>query len=408
VVGKFRYTAVDTAGKRTSGLIEAASAAAAADTLQRRHYLVLRADEVGKHDWLNELFEADLSFRRALPKAAVAHFTRELSVMLQAGQDVDHALRFLIDTSENKRAGEIMQAIRDQVRGGKSLAAALGEHPLVFSRLYISLVRAGEAGGQLADALAHLADLLERELRLAASIQSALIYPVLLLIASIGTIVLLLTYVLPSFTPIFVQAGAQLPTPTRILIAIGDFVRSYGGLILVGLLVAFLAAHRALRQPQVAMAVARSMIKVPVVGTLIRRVEAARLTRVLGTLLRNGVGLVVALGIARDVLGNLVASKAVGDAVTKVRSGERLAGSLAEGRFFPSQTIHLVQLGEETGRLSDMTLRAADIHDAQVQQSVQRLLSLLVPVVTIIMGLIVAGIVGSLLLAMLSLNDLAL
>src|SRR5262245_7535430 len=250
-VAKFRYTAVDTAGKRTSGVMEGPSAAAVADTLQRRHYLVLRADEVGKHDWLVELFQADLSFRRSLSKTLVAQFTRELSVMLQAGQDVDHALRFLVETTDNARARQILQAIRDDVRGGKSLAAALTEHPLVFSRLYISLVRAGEAGGHLAEALSHIADLLERELRLAASIQSALIYPSLLLIASLGTIVLLLTYVLPSFTPIFAQAGAQLPTPTRILIAVGDVVRSYGSLILIAILLAALVAHRAMQQAPV-------------------------------------------------------------------------------------------------------------------------------------------------------------
>ncbi len=405
---KFRYTAVDTTGKRTSGLIEAASAAAAADTLQRRHYLVLRADEVGKHDWVLEFLKADMSFRRSLSKTIVAHFTRELSVMLQAGQDVDHALRFLIETNENRRAREVLQTIRDQVRGGKSLAAAMTEHPLVFSRLYVSLVRSGEAGGQLAGALAHLADLLDGEIRLAASVQSALIYPMLLVIASVGTIVLLLTYVLPRFTPIFSQAGAELPTATRVLIGIGDFIRDYGSVILIGILGAFLVGSRALRETHIATAVAHALLKLPIIGSLIRRVEAARFTRTLGTLLHNGVGLVTALGIARDVLGNVIAVKAVSDAVIKVRAGDRLASALAQGGFFPLQTIHLLQLGEETGKLSDMLLRAAQIHDGQVHQTVQRLLSLLVPFVTILMGLVVAGIIGSLLVAMLSLNDLAL
>ena len=405
---KFRYTAVDTTGKRTSGLIEAASAAAAADTLQRRHYLVLRANEVSKHDWLLELLQADLRFRSGLPKTMVAQFARELSVMLRAGQDVDHALRFLIETTENRRARELFQSVRDQVRGGKSLAAAMAEHPSVFSRLSVSLVRAGEAGGQLAGALAHLADLLEGEIRLSASIQSAMMYPTLLLLASVGTIVLLLTYVLPRFTPIFAQAGAELPTATRILIGVGDFVRDYGIAMLIGILSALLVGSRALRETRVATAAAGALLKLPLIGLLIRRVEAARLTRTLGTLLHNGVGLVAALGIARDVLRNVIAIKAVGDSVVKVRAGDRLASALALGGFFPLQTIHLLQLGEETGKLSDMLLRAAEIHDGQVQQTVQRLLSLLVPFVTILMGLVVAGIVGSLLVAMLSLNDLAL
>ena len=405
---KFRYTALDRGGKRTNGVIEAAGAAAVADTLQRQHYLVLRADEVGKGGALLEFLQSDIGLRRGLSKAAIAHFTRELSVMLKAGQDIDHALRFLVETNEDKRAQGILQAVRDRVRGGSSLAASLAEHPQVFSRLYISLVRAGESGGQLADSLAHLADLLEREAKLAASIQSALIYPSLLVLASLGTIVLLLTYVLPRFTPIFAQAGAQLPTATRILIGIGDFLSDYGLLLVIVLLAGALLAYRALREERVALAVERFVLGLPIVGMLIRRVEAAHLTRTLGTLLRNGVGLVAALGIARDVLGNITAAKIVDRAVSKVRAGERLASALNEGGFFPVQTVHLVQLGEETGKLSEMALRAAEIHDTQIQQTIQRLLSLLVPIVTIVMGLVVAGIVGSLLLAMLSLNDLAL
>jgi general secretion pathway protein F len=269
-------------------------------------------------------------------------------------------------------------------------------------------VRAGEAGGRLAESLAHLADLLEREARLAATIQSALTYPILLIVASLGTIVLLLTYVLPQFTPIFAQAGAQLPTPTRVLIGIGDFFRDEGGVMLILCLALFLVAYRALREPPVRMAAERALLIVPVVGTLIRRTEAARLARTLGTLLRNGVGLVPALGIARDVLGNLTAAKLVERAMSEVKAGARLASALSSGAFFPVQTIHLVQLGEETGKLAEMALRAAEIHDEQVQQTVSRMVALLVPIITIVMGLVVAGIVGSLLVAMLSLNDLAL
>jgi general secretion pathway protein F len=405
---KFRYTAIDAAGKRINGVLDAANVVMIADRLHGQSQLLLRVDEVGKRGRVWELLQCEISIQRSLTKAAVTQFTRDLSVMLQAGQDIDHALRFLVETSENKRARQLLQVLRDQVRAGKSLASGLAEHPSVFSRLYVSLVCAGEAGGKLADSLAHLADLLERERRLVATIQSALTYPILLAIASIGTIVLLLTYVLPQFTPIFAQAGAQLPTATRILIGVGDIVRAHGGWILVGLLCVGLVTHRALSQPNARLAVEGVLHRLPIAGLLIRRVQAARFDRTLGTLLRNGVGLVAALGIGRDVLGNLTAVRIVDRAVGKVKAGERLAVALADDCFFPAQTIHLLQIGEETGKLADMALRAADIHDEQVHHSVQRLVSLLVPIVTIVMGLVVAGIVGSLLLAMLSLNDLAL
>jgi general secretion pathway protein F len=403
----FRYTAIDMAGKRLSGTMEAASVPAVADHLHGRHHLLLRADEVGKGGRIAELLHMDLRFSRGLPKAAIAQFTRELAVMLEAGQDIDRALRFLAETSGSNTEQKIFESLRDQVRGGKSFAASLAEHPSVFSRLYVSLVRAGEAGGQLAPGLSHLATLLERESKLNASIQSALIYPALLVVAAVGTIGLLLTYVLPQFTPIFAQAGAKLPVQTRFLIATGDLVRNDGLWILLGLLIFGLGAYRSLQTSQVRLAVERMTLRLPIIGLLVRRIQAARLTRTLGTLLCNGVNLVTALGIGHDVLGNLTAAAIVDRAASKVRAGGRLAPALAEGQFFPVQTVQLLQLGEETGRLGEMALRVADIHDEQVFQMVQRLVALLVPVITIIMGIIVAGIVGSLLVAMLSLNDLA-
>ncbi len=403
----FRYTGVDMAGKRLNGTIEAVNAYAVADYLHGRHCILLRADEVGKAGSLSALLNADLGFKRGLPQTAVAQFTRELAVMLEAGQDIDRALRFLVETSDSKAARRIMQSLRDQVRGGKSLAAALAEHPESFSRLYISLVRAGEAGGQLAGSLAHLADLLEREAKLTATVQSALIYPVLLATASIGTIVLLLVYVVPQFTPIFAQAGAELPIQTRILIGLGDALQNYGLLMLAVLLGQGFLCYRLLQAEKVRLTAEKTLLKVPVVASLLRATQAARLSRTLGTLLKNGVGLVPALGISQGVLTSVIAGRAVADTLAKVKEGSRLAPALGSHAFFPLQTIHMLQLGEETGRLSEMALRVSDIHDNQIQQTVQRLVALMVPVITIIMGVVVAGIVGSLLVAMLSLNDLA-
>lgn len=404
---KFRYTAVDPAGKLVRGSLEATNASLVADQLRGQGRLLLNADEVGKQGGLYDLLHSDFKFERGMSKPMLAHVTRELAVMLEAGQDIDHALRFLVESAENKRVRRVLERLRNQVRGGKSLAAALAEHPRIFSRLYVSLVRAGEAGGELAESLTNLADMLERQAKLTATIQSAMTYPVLLVIASVGTIVMLLTYVLPQFTPIFEQAGAKLPRPTQILITAGDIVRNDGEWILLALLILFLALYRLLQRPKPRLTAERMMLRVPIVGSLIRRSQAAQFTRTLGTLLRNGVSLVTALAIGRGVLGNLTATNVVDQAATDVKAGRRLAASLDAGHFFPLQTIHLIALGEETGRLSEMTLRAADIHDDQVQQTVQRLVSLLVPVITIVMGLIVAGIVASLMLAMLSLNDLA-
>lgn len=405
---QFRYLAVDPAGKPIKGVREAASASDIADWAYAQRCYLVRAEDAGKRSRIQALLDLDIDFRHRLSKGKVAHLTRELAVMLEAGQDIDHALRFLAETSESAQARRVLQALRDQVRGGKSLAASLAQHPRVFSRLYVSIVRAGEAGGTIAECLHRLADLLERECRLAATVQSAMTYPALLLMAAAGTIVLLLTYVLPQFTPIFAQAGARMPLSTRALIAAGAFLHDDGALLLLVTLTLVLLGHRKLQDAPARLVWERAILRVPVLGTLIRRAEAARLMRTLATLLRNGVGLVPALGIARDVLARLTAVSLIDKAIVEVKSGARLATALASGEFFPVHTIHLVQLGEETGRLADMAQRAADIHEEQVQHTTARLIALLLPVITIVMGLVVAGIVGSLVVAMLSLNDLAL
>lgn len=404
---QFRYLAVDPAGKPIKGVREAASVSDIADWAYAQRCYLVRAEDAGKRSRIQALLDLDIDFRHRLSKGKIAHLTRELAVMLEAGQDIDHALRFLAETSDNVQARRVLQALRDQVRGGTSLAASLAQHPRVFSRLYISIVRAGEAGGTLAECLHRLADLLERECRLAATVQSAMTYPALLLIAAAGTIVLLLTYVLPQFTPIFAQAGAQMPLSTRALIAAGAFLRDDGALLLLVTLTLVLLGHHKLQDAPTRLVWEHAILRVPVLGTLIRRAEAARLMRTLATLLRNGVGLVPALGIAREVLARLTAVRLIDKAIVEVKSGTRLATALASGEFFPVHTIHLVQLGEETGRLADMAQRAADIHEEQVQHTTERLIALLLPVITIVMGLVVAGIVGSLVVAMLSLNDLA-
>ena len=207
----FRYVAVDSAGQTQRGVMEAPDQAAVIERLQRQGHIPMRAEPAGQRGFLDELFSIELGRRRGLTKSDVAGVTRELAIMLGAGQDLDRALRFLVDTAPNKRVANIMGQVRDKVRGGSALAAALALQPQSFNRLYVGLVRAGEAGGTLGDTLERLALLLERQRSLAATIKSAMIYPVLLLIASIGSIALLLTYVLPQFVPLFEESGAQLP-----------------------------------------------------------------------------------------------------------------------------------------------------------------------------------------------------
>jgi general secretion pathway protein F len=403
----FRWSAVNPGGDVARGVMEAPDRASVVERLQRQGQIVLRADlAAGSGSWA-DLLQIELRRNRGLDKAALGEITRELAIMLAAGQDLDRALRFVVENTRSARTRGILSNVRDKVRSGSSLAAALAGEPRSFSKLYIGLVRAGEAGGTLPATLDRLATLLERERSLSANLRSALIYPALLIVAAIGSIILLLDYVLPQFTPIFEQAGAELPAATRALMTLGMLVGTAAPWLLLALLAGIVLARQLLARPDYRLKFDRLLLRVPVAGGLLRETLAARLTRTLGSLLQNGVPLIPALGIAKDALGNLAAAGAVEAAATGAKGGGGLARPLAAAGLFPARTIHLLQLGEEAAQLSSMALKAADIHDEQARLMMQRLVALLVPMITIAMGLAVAGIVSALLTAMLSLNDLA-
>jgi general secretion pathway protein F len=402
----FQWSALSPSGEVVRGVTEAADQTALIDRLQRQGQIVLRAEPASGRRRIADLLHLELGGRRGLDRATVAEITRELAIMLAAGQDLDRALRFVVDNVDNPRALTLLGEVRDKVRAGSSLAAALAAQPRSFSRLYIGLVRAGEAGGTLPATLERLADLLERERRLTASLRASLVYPVVLVVAAIGSIFLLLDYVLPQFAPIFEQAGANLPAAARVLMVLGDAVGAGAPWLLVATVIAGLGARRALTYPAVRLKVDRLLLRLPIVGRLLRETLAARFTRTLGSLLQNGMALIPALAIARDALGNSAVIAALDMASLEAKAGRGLARPLREADVFPPRTVHLLQLGEESAQLGAMCLKAGDIHDEQARLIVQRLVALAVPIITITMGLAVAGIVGTLITTMLSLNDL--
>jgi len=406
-MASFRWSAINPGGEVVSGVIDAADRSAVVERLQHQGHVVLRAEPAEAHRKLADLLQIEFGARRGLDRTSLVDVTRELAVVLAAGQDLDRALRFVVENVASPRARAVLSDVRDKVRAGSSLAAALMAQPRSFPRLYTGLVRAGEAGGTLPATLARIADLLERERSLKASLRAALIYPAILIIAAVGSIVLLLDYVLPQFAPMFEQAGVELPLLTRALMTLGKVVSAATPWFLLCVLAAVAIVPRALAAPATRLRWDRLVLRLPVVGRLLRETLAARLTRTLGTLLQNGMPLVPALAVARDALDNSAAAAAIDAASLEVKAGRGLARPLAAAGLFPARTIHLLQLGEAAAQLPAMCLKAAEIHDEQARLIVQRVVALAIPIITIVMGLAVAGIVGSLLTAMLSLNDLA-
>jgi general secretion pathway protein F len=404
----FRFRALDGTGKPVAGTLDGPDEAAVVRLVRQMGHLPIAVVPSDSAGGILAFLNTDLGQKRGLPAQEIGYLTRELATLLGAGQDVDQALRFLGETATHRRVRDLVADLRDKVRGGRALASALGDHPQSFSRLYVGLVKAGEATGTLGAALSHLADLLDRQRKLTATIRAAMVYPAVLTAATVLSIVFLLTFVLPQFKPIFVEAGAALPRSTRIVIALGDIVRGYWPALLIGMISVALVLVQLWRHPGSRRVLDAWVLHVPVVGTLVRQSEAARFTRTLGSLLENGVDLLPALNITRDVMGNRVFAAAVGEAAARVKQGSDLAAPLAEAKAFPAQTLHLLQLGGQTGRLGEMSRRVAEILEDQVRATVQTLVSMIVPVITMVMGIAVAGIIASLLLAMLSLNDLAL
>ncbi len=404
----FRYTAITPAGEVVRGAMDAPSLDGVIETLRRQGNIPVKADAASAGGgFLSGLLSTQIGGGSKLGAQDVTNITRELSIMLGAGQDLDRALRFLVDTAPNKRVAAVLDQIRAGVRDGAPLATTLARFPASFPKLYVGLVRAGEAGGALAPTLDRLAVLLERQRSLSATVTSAMIYPALLLVAAVGAIVLLLTQVLPQFVPLFEQNGAALPASTQFLISAGNAVGSYGLYALIGAGVAGLAWRQALTRPAVRLAFDRFVLRLPILGRLSREIIAARFSRTLGTLLINGMPLIGALDIVRDAIGNRAAVGAVEAATSSAKGGAGLSRALGDSGVFPLRTVYLLRLGEETAQLGAMALRAAEIHEENTRIGIQRMVSLLTPTITIVMGAVVAGIVSSLLLAMLSLNDLA-
>ncbi|RUQ37614.1 MAG: type II secretion system F family protein [Candidatus Competibacteraceae bacterium] len=403
---RYRYEAVDAAGETLRDELEAASPEAAIERLRDQALLPLSVTEV-KGGWLRSSLGRPLfSQRRSLSRKSLSLMTQQLASLLNAGMPLDRALTILIGVAEDERAKILLERVQEKVRGGSSLADAL-EAQGSFSRFYLNMIRAGEAGGALEVVLKRLTEFLERSQALRETVTSALIYPIILLTVSALSVIILLTFVVPQFQRLFADAGKALPLATQIVIAAGDGVRHYWwlGAILILLLVAVM--RQQLGQPTSRARWDRWFLGLPLFGDLIAKVETARLARTLGTLLGNGVSLLNALTIVRETLSNQVLAGVLGEVAEHVKTGRGLAEPLLEAGHFPRLAVQMIRVGEETGQLQEMLLQIADTYDGEVQTAVKRLLTLLEPALILGLGVIIAGIIMSILVAILSLNELA-
>ena len=403
----FRYEAVDTAGEVVKHEISATDQATVIEKLRDQGLMLLSIEEASGGLLSQQFTLPFLSARGRVGQKDIAIFTQQIAKLLKAGLPLDRALSILISIAQEGEVKRVLTRIQDEVRGGSTLADAMEAQPGVFSRLYLNMVRAGEAGGSLEVVLARLAEFMERAKALRDSVTSALIYPLILLAVAGISVIILLTFVVPQFQQLFEDAGEALPVPTQVVIFVGDALRDYwwiGGLLII-LAIAYM--KRQLSQPESRYRWDGIFLRLPLFGDLIGKVEMARLARTLGTLLRNGVPLLTALSIVKETLTNLVLAEAIGDVAENLKAGQSLAEPLMEHGSFPQLAVHMIRVGEETGQLDDMLIQVADTYDDEVQTTVKRLLTLLEPVLILGLSLVIAGIIMSILMAIISINDLA-
>lgn len=402
----YRYKAITASGAVVAGTGEALSEALLGEQLRQQGQFPISASEIGAGSTLEKLralarFEARPTLR------TLTTLTQELASLLASGLELDRAIGTLAGLSDIGAYREPIAAVRQRVRDGESLGDAFAREPS-FPPFYVSMVRAGEFGGTLDKTLAKLADYLNRSLTTREAVTSALIYPMVLLVTMGLSIVIILFFVLPEFEPLFAESGRQLPWAAEALMSFSAFLRSFWWALLALGAGAVLGVRALLRQPLWRKRLDSRLLRLPMLGSLLLAMEVERFSRTLGTLLSNGVALPNALKLSADVLWNSNLRQAVADAATGLREGASLSQRLAQARVFPAATLDLIQIGQETARLDDMLLRQADLDDQRIRRSLDRLLSLLVPVLTIVLGIVVAGLIASMLVAILGVNDLAL
>jgi len=392
----YAYRGKSRAGVEVRGEREADTKQALLAALRREQISPLMVKEKGK-----ELSLPKLGGKVKTKELAI--FTRQFSVMIDAGLPLVQCLEVLAQQQENKVFAGVLQAVRTEVEGGSTLAYAMSQHPKVFDSLYTNMIAAGEAGGILDTILQRLSSYIEKAVKLKRAVQSAMVYPVAVVTIAVGVIILILWKVVPIFVNLFASLDAALPLPTRIVIASSNFVGRY----IIFMVPAFVALGYGFRRyyqtPAGRMTVDGLLLKVPVLGNVLRKIAVARLSRTLSTLITSGVPILEGLAITARTAGNAVIEKAIMETRTSIEQGKTIAEPLRESGVFPTMVTQMVAVGEQTGALDNMLTKVAEFFEDEVDAAVADLLTAIEPMMILVLGVIVGGIVISMYLPLFSL-----
>jgi type IV pilus assembly protein PilC len=393
----FTYRGTNRDGSTVSGELAAASKVELVNVLKRKQINVTKMSEKGKEFSLP-------TFGGGVDSKELAVFTRQFSVMIDAGLPLVQCLEILAGQQENKVFQNVLTGTRSAVEGGSTLSAAMRQYDKVFDALYVNLVEAGETGGILDTILQRLSLYIEKNVKLKRAVKSAMVYPVAVLSVAAAVIVLLLWKVVPIFATLFLGLGVELPLPTRIVIGLSNFIGSiFGFLILCALIGAGIGLKVWYGTPVGRMAIDRVLLKLPLLGLLLRKIAVARFTRTLGTLISSGVPILEGLEITARTAGNAVIEKSLMEVRKGLEAGRNLSDPLKETNVFPGMVTQMIGVGEQTGAMDAMLQKIADFYEDEVDAAVKDLLAAMEPLMIVILGVVVGGIVISMYLPLFSL-----
>jgi type IV pilus assembly protein PilC len=392
-MAKYEYTGVSSSGKQIHGQLQAASRDEAISLLRKRKMRV-----VSVRRKMGQL-SLELAPQR-VKLQDMSRFTRQFAAMTSAGLPLIQCMDILASQTENKTLAEAVRRISGDIQGGSSLADALARHPKIFSALYCNMITAGEASGNLDGVLLRLADYLEKAHALRRKIKGAMTYPVILGVVAVGSTALLLTFVVPRFAEMFVDLGGQLPLPTRIVMVVSDFLQAYfwWG---IGAIAAFIFVfNRTYKTEKGAYYLDSLKLKIPVLGELERKSAISRFSQSLATLLTSGVSIIEALSITAKTAGNKVLEKGLFVTLEKITGGQTIAEPLTDTGIFPPMVTHMIAVGERTGDLADMLTKISQFYEEEVDAAVDALTSVIEPVMIVLLGIVIGGILIAMYLPM--------
>lgn len=401
----FHYKAAAADGSIVEGVLTGDSREHVVTQLQSLGQIPIRVNEFVQRD-----IESPLKRRRKkkVTEQNIADSTRDLATLLRAGVPLDRALRIMISLATGSPLASLLGNIRECVKQGATLADAMERQGNVFSRFYVNLLRAGEASGTMELVLERLAEQLESNKEVRDALTSALIYPAILVFVAISSILILLAYVVPQFTQMFEGVDQVLPLSTRITIGVGETLQQYGWLLIAGAAISIWTVRRQLQSESGTYKWHKRLLRFPISGPIIVKMEVARFSRTLSILLQNGVPLLKGLSIAKDTMSNRVLAAGIERVSKSLREGQSLAKPLAESTDFPPFAIHMIGVGEQTGNLQEILSQVADTYDRDTQTTIKRTLALLEPMLILVLGVIIAAVIISILVAILSVNDLVI